>query len=48
LEGTVEFVGKHLEKFQLFDSAIRDAMRRGFEQGLSKQAESYAKSRTNI
>ncbi len=44
LEGTVEFVDKHLEKFEFFNSAIRDAMCRGIEQGLSKQEESYAKS----
>ena len=44
LEGTVEFVDKHLEKFELFNSAIRDAMCRGIEEGLSKEAESYTKS----
>lgn len=44
MEGTVEFVDKHLEKFELFNSAIRDAMCRGIEEGLSKQAESYTKS----
>lgn len=44
LEGTVEFVDKHLEKFEFFNSAIRDAMCRGIEQGLSKQEESYTKS----
>jgi len=44
LEGTVEFVDKHLEKFEFFNSAIRDAMCRGIEQGLPKQEESNAKS----
>jgi len=45
LEGTVTFVDKHLEKFEeLFNSAIREAIGRGFEQGLSKQEEGNTKS----
>lgn len=44
MEGTVEFVDKHLEKLEFFNSAIRDAMCRGIEQGLSKQGESYART----
>jgi hypothetical protein len=45
LEGTVTFVDKHLEKFEeLFNSAIREAIGRGFEQGLSNQEEGNTKS----
>jgi len=45
LEGTVTFVDKHLEKFEeLFNSAIREAIGRGFEQGLSKQEEGNTRS----
>jgi len=45
LEGTVTFVDKHLEKFEeLFNSAIREAMGMGVEQGLSKQEAIYKKS----
>ena len=45
LEGTVTFVDKHLEKFEeLFNSAIREAISRGFEQGLCKQEEGNTKS----
>lgn len=45
LEGTVTFVDKHLEKFEeLFNSAIREAIGRGVEQGFSRQEESNTKS----
>jgi hypothetical protein len=45
LEGSVTFVDKHLEKFEeLFNSAIKEAIVRGVEQGLSKQEESNTKS----
>jgi hypothetical protein len=45
LEGTVTFVDKHLGRFEeLFNSAIREAMSMGVEQGLSKQEETYKKS----
>ena len=45
LEGTVTFVDKHLEKFEeLFNSAIKEAICRGVEQGLSKREESNTKS----
>ena len=45
LEGTVTFVDKHLEKFEeLFNSAIKEAIGRGVEQGLSKREESNTKS----
>jgi hypothetical protein len=45
LEGTVTFVDKHLEKFEeLFNSAIKEAIGRGVEQGLSRQEESNTKS----
>lgn len=45
LEGTVTFVDKHLEKFEeLFNSAIKEAIGRGVEQGLSRQEEGNTKS----
>lgn len=45
LEGTSTFVDKHLEKFEeLFNSAIREAIGRGFEQVLSEQEQRYTKS----